>query len=168
MNNLTIYLDMDGVLANFDKAVQSMKHIYDQPWLHIENFFLNLEPIGTPNQKIEELQSLGYKVYILTKVDISDNPFRAMDKRKWISNHIPCLSQEEVIIVPINEEKTKYLRSDIRHSVLLDDYKENLLDWEKKGGISVKFGNKIKMARPYRQIVNDIGNLKVLLKDIEV
>ena len=168
MKNLTIYLDMDGVLANFDKAVKAMKHIYEQPWLDIPNFFFNLEPIGNPNQRIEELQQLGYKVYILSKVDISDHSDRAIDKYDWIERHIPCISKEDVIIVPIDQEKTKYLKSDISKSVLLDDYKGNLIDWQNKGGIAVKFGNKVKTSRSYYQIINDIGNLKVLLEDIEV
>jgi len=167
MKNLTIYIDMDGVVANFDKAVKAMQHIYEQPWLDIPNFFLNLEPIGNPNARIEELQQLGYKVYILTKVDISDGPERAINKYDWVSRHIPCISKDEVIIVPIDKEKTKYLRSDIKDSVLLDDYKGNLNDWTNKGGIAVKFGNKYKATRKYHQIVLDIGNLKNLLSDIE-
>lgn len=167
MKNLTIYIDMDGVIANFDKAVKNMKHLYEQPWLQIPHFFYNLEPIGNPNQRIDELQRLGYKVYILTKVDISDSPNRAIDKYDWVRKHIPCISPDEVIIVPIDKEKTKYLKSDIENSVLLDDYKGNLIDWQVKGGIAVKFGNKIKNTRPYLQIINDIGNLKHLLSYIE-
>ena len=44
----TIYLDMDGVLADFDKAVKALKHLDEQPWLTVPGFFKNLEVIGNP------------------------------------------------------------------------------------------------------------------------
>ena len=60
MKKLKIYFDMDGVLANFDKAVNEMRHLDEVPWIHIPNFFRDLEPIGQPNITIAELQNKGY------------------------------------------------------------------------------------------------------------
>lgn len=166
MKKLKIYFDMDGVLANFDKAVNEMRHLDEVPWIHIPNFFRNLEPIGQPNITIAELQNRGYEVYILTKVEIRDTPARAEDKKAWLQKYIPNMSLANTIIVPGHLSKLDYIRSNIEDSVLIDDYKGNLIEWQQKGGIAVKFGNKVKV-RPYFQITNDIHNIVKLLEEIE-
>lgn len=166
MKKYTIYLDMDGVLADFDKGIKKHKEI-EEAWLNVPQFFRDLEPIGKPDETIAELEDLGYTVYLLTKVEIRDTKQRQKDKESWVKNHIPNFNLKNLIIVPIEEEKTKYLKSDIRKSILLDDYKENLKEWQNKGGISVKFGNKFKAHRNYNQIVNNTKNLIPLLKELE-
>lgn len=166
MKKHTIYLDMDGVLADFNKGVRKHKEI-KEAWLNVPKFFADLEPIGKPDETIKELENLGYKVYLLTKVEIRDTKQRQRDKENWVKNHIPNFNLKNLIIVPIEEEKTKYLKSDISVSVLLDDYKENLKEWQNKGGISVKFGNKFKAHRNYNQITNNIKNLIPLLEKLE-
>ena len=165
--NMTIYFDMDGVLADFDKAVKQQRHIDELPWLNIPHFFRDLEPIGSPNETILKLQQLGYDVYILTKVEQRDHMQRVFDKMQWVAEHIPSLSLDKLICVPIHHDKTSYLKSPLSSSILLDDYKENLLLWKSLGGISVKFGNKIKSTRVYHQITNDISQLIPLVLKIE-
>lgn len=172
MNNkkqLTVYFDMDGVLANFDKLVREMGGIDNLPWLEVRGFFRMLEPIGKPNNTIELLQNLGYQVYILSKVEVrdSDGQQRAKDKINWCKEFLPSLPTENVIIVPYHESKLDYLKSDIRTSVLLDDYKVNLKEWHDLGGYAVKFGNKFKQHREYYQITNDIFNLVPLVETFE-
>lgn len=166
---LTVYFDMDGVLANFDKAVQEMGGIDNLPWLNSKGFFRKLQPIGTPNDTIQLLQGLGYNVYILSKVEVRDvaGQQRAIDKVNWCKEHLPSLPSENVIIVPYHENKVDYLKSDIRTSVLLDDYKENLKEWHNLGGYAVKFGNKFKETREYYQIKLDIFNLVPLVETFE-
>ena len=161
----TIYFDMDGVLANFDKAVKQAE--IPQPWLNIPGFFSQLEPIGDPDKTIKALKEKGYTVYILSKVEVRDNTERAKNKKEWISKFLPSVKEEDIIIVPIHEEKTAYIKSDIKDSILIDDYKGNLIEWQEKGGTAVKFGNKIKETRPYHQIVNSIAGIFNLLKEIE-
>ena len=156
---------MDGVLANFDKAVKQAE--ISQPWLNIPGFFSQLEPIGDPDQTIEALKEKGYTVYILSKVEVRDNTERAKNKKEWISKFLPSIKEEDIIIVPIHEEKTAYIKSDIKDSILIDDYKGNLIEWQEKGGTAVKFGNKIKETRPYYQIANSIAGIFDLLKEIE-
>ena len=167
MKNLTIYFDMDGVLADFDRNVKEMSHLYEKPWLQVKEFFRNLLPIGTPDKTISQLKQKGYKVYILTKVEIRDNPLRAMDKKAWLKKYIPSISEDEVIIVPIHREKTEYLRSDIHESILVDDYKGNLIEWQNRGGIAVKFGRYLKSSRPYLQIAETIENLIPLVEELK-
>ncbi len=162
-----IYFDMDGVLADFDKSVKEKKHIDELPWLNIPHFFRDLEPIGNPDQTILRLQQLDFEVFILTKVEQRDHLERVFDKMKWVAKHIPSISLDRLICVPIHHDKSSYLKSPIDRSLLLDDYKGNLLLWKKEGGISVKFGNKIKDTRVYHQITNDISKLVGLALEID-
>lgn len=165
---LTIYFDMDGVLANFDKRCKEIGTA--TPWLDTKGFFRDLQPIGTPNDTIQLLQQLGYTVHVLTKVDNRGaiGQQRAVDKLNWIREHIPSLSINNAIIVPIDEDKTSYIKSDLSTSVLVDDYKVNLLQWQDMGGISVKFGNKFKNTRNYFQIVGDIFNIIPVVESLEM
>lgn len=163
-----IYFDMDGVLANFDKDVKRMQSIDERPWLSVKDFFENLEVIGNPNATIEVLQNLGYQVYILSKVELRDKEGQARAKNKinWIKKNIPSLPIENAIIVPIHENKTDYIKTDLKHSVLVDDYKGNLTEWQNLGGIAVKFGYVWKSERPYFQIVQDLEQIIPIVESL--
>jgi 5'(3')-deoxyribonucleotidase len=163
----TIYYDMDGVLANFDKECHRLSHLDERPWLSIPGFFRGLEPIGNPNETIKLLQEMGYKVYILTKVEMRDRTDRANDKIDWVMEHLPSLSVANLIIVPGHESKLDYIKTPIAESVLVDDYKGNLMEWHKAGGIAVKFGNKWKQERKYYQICCDIFNIIPLVESLK-
>ena len=158
---------MDGVLADFDRDVKAMQHIDEMPWLTIPHFFRDLQPIGNPDKTISKLMSMGYEVYLLTKVENRDHSIREYDKLEWVAKYIPSLPLENLIIVPIHEDKIDYLKSPLHTSVLLDDYKMNLLLWKRHGGIAVKFGNKLKDSRPYHQIESDISQLIPLVEELE-
>lgn len=162
----TIYFDMDGVLADFDKAVKNSRAGVT-PWLTIKKFFADLKPIGNPEKTLNALISLGYEVKILSKVETRDTEERAKDKIEWIKKHLPSFPLENVIIVPNHLQKIAYIQSKIEESVLVDDYKGNLIEWQNAGGIAVKFGNKLKNTRPYYQIEKDISNLLPLLEELK-
>ena len=166
MKKLTIYFDMDGVLANFDKDVKKMSHLDEVPWINIPKFFRNLQPIGNPNKTIQLLQDLGYKVFILTKVEQRDKMDRVEDKVNWCKEHLPCIKMENIICVPGHLSKVDYIKSEMENSVLIDDYKGNLKEWKDLGGIAIKFGNKWKKEREYFQIVEDIFNSVSLIESL--
>lgn len=151
-----VYFDMDGVLANFDKGVEMFNHIDERPWLVIKDFYKNLEVIGNPNEVIETLQNLGYKVYLLSKVETRDEKGgeRSEDKIFWAKKYLPSLPIQNIIIVPLHENKADYILTDIKESLLVDDYKENLKEWKALGGAIVKFGRVWKDERPYPQTTN--------------
>lgn len=164
MKKLTIYFDMDGVLADFDKSVKKMSHLDEVPWINLPKFFRNLQPIGNPNRTLELLQNLGYKVFILTKVEQRDKMDRVEDKVNWCKEYLPCIKKENIICVPGHLSKVDYIKTEMENSVLIDDYKENLKEWKHFGGIAIKFGNKWKDDRKYPQIIGDIFHSVALIE----
>lgn len=118
-----IYIDMDGVLAQFEQAPNAMNRFVTE-----HDFFLTLEP--TKYAKTLANRQMSDKVYILTS-----SPHEQADraKRAWIAIHLPQL-KDRVVCVRSGQEKAKYAKG----NTLIDDYTDNLKHWVAKGGKAIK------------------------------
>lgn len=157
---LTIYFDMDGVLADFSKALEGQfERMYQK------GFFRNLEVIGNPNKVFETLQEKGFEVYILSAC--VNSPYCEIEKVEWLKEHCPAIKKENIILCKVGENKTDFLKTPIHRSVLVDDYKVNLLKWQEEGGYAIKFGKKYKNHRPYTQIVRELSSVIPIIEKLE-
>lgn len=161
MKNQTIYLDMDGVVANFDEKATELSHLDEKPWLSIPGFFRQLAPIGDPNSAVIALQEAGYKVKILTKVETRDTNARAMDKILWLQEFMPAIQLEDIIIVPYHLSKTNFVTENPQNCILVDDYGKNLIEWQNFGGFPIKFRPSGNFKKPYNFV--QIASLTELL-----
>lgn len=116
MTNKAYYFDMDGVLANFHKAVAMNK-----------DAMANLEPFEENVALVRNLITLGMKVYILTK---AANEAGMLGKIEWLAKYIPELTAEQFICIVGHGKKVDFIRED---GILFDDDKKNLRPWEKAG-----------------------------------
>lgn len=90
MSKLTIYLDMDGVLANFEKAAAQHPDI-KRPDLHLD--FSKFEPMPGAIDAVKKIIAMGHDVFIATTPPWN-NPAAWGQKRDWIEEHLPQLKRK--------------------------------------------------------------------------
>lgn len=140
-----LYFDMDGVLADLGKSLDCN----NMGMMYKKGFFRNLEVIGNPNATFQLLQELGYNVYILSTAVKSK--FCKQEKIDWIKEYCPSILEENIIICYTGDNKANFVKTPISESILVDDYKVNLVNWIKAGGKVIKYGRIWKNTRPYPQ-----------------
>ena len=150
-----LFVDMDGVLANFDKGING-----DLNKMFEKGFFRTLEPMEEGlNKTFQEIKSQGYGIKILSKACVkrSDERFigQMLDKVDWIKEYIPCINELDIIIQSTDESKGDIVKMYSEYDcILIDDYSKNLAEWAFAGGKGIKKAKRIKNGRPWKQVLN--------------
>lgn len=146
MDKITLYLDMDGVVSNFEKAYRAM---WDEFKFDRERFreavmerriFSNLELMPNATkflEKIREIES-GYgnhmKIEMLTSVGTHRTEMGAMgreQKTEWLLRHGITYKPNFVCSKP---EKAKYAGV---HTLLVDDSEGCIAPFNAAGGVGL-------------------------------
>lgn len=153
MNNINkIYVDMDGVLADFDEGLKRLcgvepmpqgnqpQEYQDKMWAAMRdygNFYYDLYPMEGAVEVFTKLfEKYGDKLEVLTAIP---KPHRGMDsakddKLKWMKKYFPG---EIVVNIVFRAEKVKYCTG--KDSILIDDWNVNTDEWAKNGGTAIEF-----------------------------
>ena len=94
MERLTIFIDMDGVLANFDKAKQSHPDFEKKgfrPDLTLD--FSKFEPMPGALEAVRDLIEMGHDLFIATTPPWN-HPDAWGQKRHWVEEHLPKLKRK--------------------------------------------------------------------------
>lgn len=140
MSKINIFVDMDGVLAVYDKNIVEV--MYD------EGHFLHCKPHkGNVSLMKELLNDKELNVFILSSL-LADSPYIEKEKNEWLDIHIPEVTQDQRIFVPEGTHKSDHifaLYPDFVNqvNVLIDDYTVNLMKWKDAGFIGLKMLNGI-------------------------
>jgi len=140
-----IYVDMDGVLADF---FGDWKKLVGKDWRKItdigpalqkirdtDNFWLNLPMTNNAKNLLNLIKGIKGSYKILSS-PLPDDPKSEPHKREWIEDNLKFFPPEDVIIT---FDKTKFAtQSDGTPNILIDDYGVNIQKWESAGGVGFK------------------------------
>jgi 5'(3')-deoxyribonucleotidase len=142
----TLYLDMDGVVADFDEyaartlGVPPSAGIYpDEIWYKLaSNARLYRDLVKTPYadelvfQCSRIVKQCGYELKFLTAVPKgNDVPWAFYDKVVWAQKYFPGIP---VMFGPFSKDKHVHCRPG---DILIDDRKSNIEEWRVSGGLAI-------------------------------
>ena len=146
MKNL--YIDFDGVIMNtIEITYQDMtnKNINQENQKEVRDYYKNLDWIQllkkskVINNSIECIEKIieseKFEISILTHVN---SLHEAVEKIKFIRKYFKYIT-----IIPVPRELSKTEMVHVEDSILIDDYAGNLQEWQEKGGIAIRFSEKM-------------------------
>lgn len=181
----TIYIDMDGVVADFDGyAEQTLGHKHNsthwppdqwQQLTTIPHLYKNL-PKTKQADNIMALarqfrDQLDWDLFMLTAIPKdNDVPDAFQDKILWMQEHYPDIP---VRFGPYSKDKHKHCKSG---DILVDDRQDNCDQWHSAGGIAIRAKNRdealynlqktFETARSAYKQENFLPMIKYLLNDL--
>lgn len=146
-----LYLDMDGVQADFfkswakfagvddykeiDDTEASIKELASQGPEAIYRFFRDLETLRGGLRVIDWLKEHDIDYTILSAPLRYENQASIMGKKEWLDQHHAGASESAIFA----SDKSKYATdSEGRPNVLIDDFGKNIIPWDNSGGIGIK------------------------------
>ena len=127
-----LFLDLDGTVAKFN--VKNALKRFDNE----KGFFAKLGAyVGI--ESLNELAKNG-NLYIISA---SPNKTADLDKMIWIEKYLPNIPKNNITICRLGENKAQIIQEKYQikinqNCLLLDDYSQNLFQWEEMGGTGVK------------------------------
>ena len=153
MAETRIYLDLDGVLADFSRGVRELCGMEAAPqngerdyrqdermWEAIrkaDHFYGRLEPVPGSGKLFREIRkAYGDRCEILTGIP---KPRRGIatageDKIQWVRRFF---SSDIRVRIVQREEKIRFCTGP--ESILVDDREDTIRDWREKGGTGILF-----------------------------
>ncbi len=143
-----IYSDSDGVISDFYAQAEK---VLGHKWKHEgkfsehdqglilnkhENFWSTIPPMKDWKIYWDHIEK--YDPHILTAVPGWDHNFSEVDrgKREWYRRHIPSLPESRIHVVR-RKDKQLYAVNGNTRNILIDDYEQNIEEFEAAGGIGI-------------------------------
>ena len=143
----TIYIDMDGVVADFDSYVSALlgrpigwgatQDLTDVEWerlASVDRLYFQMPLMPDATKLIAYIKSLStrFHVQFLTAVPRrSTIPSAKDDKQAWVDKYFPGMRMD---IGPYSHHKQKWCKPG---DILIDDRPSNIEQWTAVGGIAI-------------------------------
>jgi 5'-nucleotidase len=157
MNMRKLYIDLDGVMADFDRYfVESFgvaSNTLDDPtlWKWINghgNFFRNLPLCEGAVDFFNSVRHLNPT--ILTACPKTNYTVAAVQKRAWVYENLSA----DITVIPMMGGKNKVLFMHSPGDVLIDDFEKNCIPWREHGGIAIQHKNFVTTTKQL-DLIND-------------
>lgn len=148
LKDITVYVDMDGVLAdlfNHVGGLHDVEHYNKMTSQQWEEFFKNsnayelfkdLPVFPSANKLLQIVTDFAGGYTILSSPLNFDKAGSIKGKREWLQKHIHVPADNQVF----DHEKYKYAKGpNGKPNILIDDYGVNIRAWEQAGGIAIKY-----------------------------
>lgn len=150
MKNSEVYLDMDGVLADFFTEYAKLAGIESGNYRDIPpaktdptlqkmvgtNFFARLPKLRNADQLVSMIVKLYGHYHICSSPLRGDHENSEAQKKVWIQKHLNP-QPKDIVITP---NKAKWAKqSDGTPNILIDDRGSNISAWEAAGGVGIKY-----------------------------
>lgn len=143
----TIYVDMDGVVADFDAFVfkhmgRTFSHTSGpgkdvEMWgflARFEDLYYQLPPTPYAEELLRAIMAVGAKTEMLTAIPRRATvPTAEVDKIKWMKDNFGHFNIK-VNIGPYSRDKWKWAKPG---DILIDDRADNIQEWNAAGGIGI-------------------------------
>jgi hypothetical protein len=151
MKNL--YIDFDGVILdtitpvynlakklNLDVKTQTKEIGLLYSKIDWETLIEESEELSDSIKSIKELrESKKFNISILTHI----NSLKEAKAKIEFTNNL----FEDLTIIPVPKSVSKTKMTQTKDAILVDDYSGNLREWEKEGGIGVKFSKLLEVVK---------------------
>ena len=149
--NTKIYLDMDGVLANFFAEYAKLAGVTSGNYRDIPpakadptldkmigtDFFARLPMFATAPQLIQLVLQYVPHYYINSSPLRGDHANSEVHKRAWIKKHLN--PQPQGIVITGRKESWAVNKADGSPNILIDDRGKNIQKWVERGGLGIKY-----------------------------
>ena len=143
----TIYIDMDGVVADFDSYVSTLlgrkigwsstQDLSDEEWerlASVDRLYYQFPLMPDATKLVAYVKSLSTRFHVgfLTAVPRrSTIPSAKDDKQAWVDKYFPGMKMD---IGPYSHHKQKWCKPG---DILIDDRPSNIEQWTAVGGIAI-------------------------------
>ncbi|WP_156392858.1 hypothetical protein [Rhizobium sp. Root1220] len=140
MKQPRVYLDLDGVMADFDAhfpALFGVDHrglADDTMWATINahpSYFRDMPQCPGAKEFFDRISWLS--PIILTACPSSNYAHVARQKREWVREHLSTTCH----VLPVMGGRNKPLFMHSRGDILIDDFERNTKAWQQEGGIAI-------------------------------
>jgi len=168
-NNFNLYFDMDDTIVDFgaDRHKDDVKQVILE-----KGFYANLGPLPFLEEVNKLASVVPENVHIVSACVGTE--FCVQEKIQWLKANLPAADKDNVIFTQIGENKAEIVakrnryRRLSKYDILIDDYSQNIKEWEDYGGTAIKFQNSFNTSDPskYKYIIKDLSELLTVLNKI--
>jgi 5'(3')-deoxyribonucleotidase len=144
-----VYVDMDGVLADFFKDWNRMVGVGH--WKEIKDpeaaldmirknptFWIDLDVLSNAPRLLGAIKKFANSYYICTS-PLGKDPNCEPQKREWAKKYLSAFAPKEVYVT---HNKPQFaVQPDGTPNVLIDDFGKNIVAWQNAGGIGIHYEN---------------------------